>query len=102
MTGIEFDAPRHAPRMRGIQYAAASRINHGRRCLLDHPHARVTTIGVVGPPGPARDGIGSRLSNHGARRLTIAIATMQKPRARRPESLALLLAQRRPSDLARL
>jgi len=28
---------RHAPRRRGIQYAAASRFNHRRRGILDRP-----------------------------------------------------------------
>src|SRR5580704_5975464 len=34
---------RHAPRMRGIQYAAASRFNHGCSGILDHPPPRMMT-----------------------------------------------------------
>src|SRR5258705_14013040 len=34
---------RHTPRKRGIQYAAASRFDHKRRGILDHPLSRVTT-----------------------------------------------------------
>ena len=49
-TGCYSTLPRHAPRRRGIQYPLASRIKHRRQCLLDHPHARVMTIGVTKRP----------------------------------------------------
>jgi hypothetical protein len=39
---------RHTPRMRGIQYAAASRFHHDRLGVLDHPLSRVMTVRRVG------------------------------------------------------
>ena len=32
---------------------AGSQISNEQQCLLDHPHARVMTMGVAGPPRPA-------------------------------------------------
>jgi hypothetical protein len=40
-----FTKNRHTPRMRGIQYAAASRFYYRRLWILGHPPSRVTTAG---------------------------------------------------------
>ena len=45
MTAGEWGKESHTPRMRGIQYAAASRFHHWRLGILDHPHSRVMTRG---------------------------------------------------------
>ena len=41
---------RHTPRKRGIQYAAASRFDHGRLGILDRPLSRATTTENVACP----------------------------------------------------
>ncbi len=56
---------RHTPRMRGIQYAAASRSITGVAGILDHPPARAMTVGFVAgaestPPSPWRPGSRAR------------------------------------------
>jgi hypothetical protein len=42
----------HAPRRRGIQHAAASQFNFDTSGILDHPHSRVMTFGVMGQRFP--------------------------------------------------